>query len=474
MQQQRGGAEKKKLKNRKRKLQLKRCCFGFTLIDGVHGIVVWDCLYALFVITTSLSTVFYYADQNQASQAFTDICSAALLIVRAIYGMWTCCKHFEFAIIRKYFIIRAVWDVALLIVNCIMVGLRMMPVQTFFLNGLMLFIVDGYLNLAIWSYMQHLIQKAQLIIKKESNENLAQIDFLKQLNQVEVLELAADNERCSITSIQQLNQENISARNDDNQNQQIQMNEIDLDLRNQVGINKDIMFGQSSQRPANQDDKQILDSQNPLHNENGQIIEMDRREHPSTRKKSNNNLVDQEQQQYKNLQIRQQQSTQVNENTNCQQFNNTGNIFSHNYQQKCEDNDENNSSFVINYQQKKQQIQKPIRKGKKENKQLLQQQQQKSNSNYNEQQHRSKSQKQQFDQMQNQIPATTNNKALAAIQQIQEIVKPLYKGNSESELPNFQRGVIQTLTNLRTRISNHIKKNSHHSVPSNQSQKSGQ
>lgn len=65
---------------------------------------------------------------------------------------------------------RLVWDGVLLIVNSIMVALSKMPVQTFFLNGFILFIVDGYLNLAIYSYLLRL-----KILEREKGKNL-QID----------------------------------------------------------------------------------------------------------------------------------------------------------------------------------------------------------------------------------------------------------------------------------------------------------
>ena len=46
----------------KKRCMLDKCCFGFNLEDGIHGIVVWDNLYALFVITTSVNTLVFFAD----------------------------------------------------------------------------------------------------------------------------------------------------------------------------------------------------------------------------------------------------------------------------------------------------------------------------------------------------------------------------------------------------------------------------
>jgi hypothetical protein len=39
----------------KTKCRTRKCCVGISLDDGVHGIVVWDSLYALFIITTTMS-----------------------------------------------------------------------------------------------------------------------------------------------------------------------------------------------------------------------------------------------------------------------------------------------------------------------------------------------------------------------------------------------------------------------------------
>ena len=112
----------------KKKLPLlKKCCLGFSLDDGIHGIVAWDNLYALFVITTSVNTLVYFADKNKAYVAFTDMVTAAFLVVRAVIGMWTCCKNFAADRVRKYFIMRLIWDAVLLIGNSVMVALKKMP-----------------------------------------------------------------------------------------------------------------------------------------------------------------------------------------------------------------------------------------------------------------------------------------------------------------------------------------------------------
>lgn len=87
-------------------------------------------------------------------------------------GMWTCCKDFNIVRIWKYLIVRVVWDIILVIVNCVMVGLAMMPVQTFFLNAITLFLLDGYLNLVIYSYLKLVELKTLKLQRKRSRDQV--------------------------------------------------------------------------------------------------------------------------------------------------------------------------------------------------------------------------------------------------------------------------------------------------------------
>jgi hypothetical protein len=48
-----------------------------------------------------------------------------------------------------------------------MVGLHKMPVQTYFLNGFILFIVDGYLNMVIYFFRKKLIVIEERKIMKQ-------------------------------------------------------------------------------------------------------------------------------------------------------------------------------------------------------------------------------------------------------------------------------------------------------------------
>ena len=43
------------------KYRARRCCFSISLDDGLLGIVVWDLLYALFIVTTTLSILVNHA-----------------------------------------------------------------------------------------------------------------------------------------------------------------------------------------------------------------------------------------------------------------------------------------------------------------------------------------------------------------------------------------------------------------------------
>lgn len=103
------------------------CCFGFSLEDGVLGIVVWDSLYALFFITTSINTLIYLAENGRVSDSFTGLATALVLLIRAIIGIRTSRYNFKREILRNYLIVRLFWDGGLLLLNIVMAGLRKMP-----------------------------------------------------------------------------------------------------------------------------------------------------------------------------------------------------------------------------------------------------------------------------------------------------------------------------------------------------------
>jgi hypothetical protein len=111
----------------KNRCRARRCCLGIGLDDGVHGIVVWDSLYALFVLTTTLSVLVRQVEVGKISQSFTDLITALLLSIRAAVGMNTCCHNFQMIKVRNYFLVRLGWDFALIIFNIIMMALRKMP-----------------------------------------------------------------------------------------------------------------------------------------------------------------------------------------------------------------------------------------------------------------------------------------------------------------------------------------------------------
>jgi hypothetical protein len=115
---------------------------------------VWDSLYALFFITTSINTLIYYSQKGSISDSFTDLATAVALTVRAIIGIKTCKLGFLREKIKVYFITRLVWDAALLLLNIVMASLRKMSTQTFIFNIAVLLLIDGYLNLIIFSHLR--------------------------------------------------------------------------------------------------------------------------------------------------------------------------------------------------------------------------------------------------------------------------------------------------------------------------------
>jgi hypothetical protein len=66
---------------------------------------------------------------------------------------------------------RLVWDAVLIIVNAVMAGLKKMPLQTFFFNIFVLLLVDGYLNMVIYSYL-----KKKLIVSEDEENRLSTLE----------------------------------------------------------------------------------------------------------------------------------------------------------------------------------------------------------------------------------------------------------------------------------------------------------
>jgi hypothetical protein len=132
---------------------VRRCCFNIHLDDGVHGIVVWDSLYALFVITTTLSILVQQVEHGKMSKSLTDLITSVFLAIRAGVGISTCCHNFQASQVRTYLIVRLSWDIALVILNITMIALRNMQLQSFLTKLIVLILVDGYLNLIVISYL---------------------------------------------------------------------------------------------------------------------------------------------------------------------------------------------------------------------------------------------------------------------------------------------------------------------------------
>ena len=141
------------------------------LIDAVHGIVIWDSLYALFVLTTNLSILIQQLQQGNTSDSIASLVTGGVLVIRGAVGMNTCLKGFTIRQVRIYLIIRLVWDCVLVLFNLIMASLLKISMRSFFQYLFVLVILDGYLNLIIYSYLAHQTQpKEQPVISDESLE----------------------------------------------------------------------------------------------------------------------------------------------------------------------------------------------------------------------------------------------------------------------------------------------------------------
>ena len=117
------------------------------------GIVVWDLLYALFIVTTTLSILVSQAQKGKLNNSLTDLITSVFLAIRAIIGIRTCCTNFDANRVRIYLIVRLSWNLALIIFNVTMAGLKKMIVTSFLTKLFVMLVVDGYLNFIIFSYL---------------------------------------------------------------------------------------------------------------------------------------------------------------------------------------------------------------------------------------------------------------------------------------------------------------------------------
>jgi hypothetical protein len=128
-------------------------CFGISLSDGVHGIVVWDGLYALFMTTTTMSMLLKQVETGRTKQSITDIVTSGLLAVRAVVGISTCLRQFALKRVKFYLFMRLLWDFCLVLFKLIMAGLREIDTVSFFGNIFVLVVIEGYLNFVIYSHL---------------------------------------------------------------------------------------------------------------------------------------------------------------------------------------------------------------------------------------------------------------------------------------------------------------------------------
>ena len=129
-----------------------------SLIDALHGIIIWDSLYALFVLTTNLSILIQQLQLGRTSDSIASLITGGVLVIRGAIGMSTCLKGFQQRQVRIYLIVRLVWDCVLVLFNLVMASLLKITMRTFFLQLFVLVILDGYMNLVVYSYLSALNQ----------------------------------------------------------------------------------------------------------------------------------------------------------------------------------------------------------------------------------------------------------------------------------------------------------------------------
>ena len=114
---------------------------------------MWDGLYALFVITTTMSMLVKQVETGRTNQSITDIVTGSLLAVRAVVGISTCLHQFALKRVRTYLFVRLSWDLCLVLLKLIMAGLREIDMVSFFGNLFILVVIEGYLNFVIYSHL---------------------------------------------------------------------------------------------------------------------------------------------------------------------------------------------------------------------------------------------------------------------------------------------------------------------------------
>lgn len=143
----------------KRRRAFKTCCCGYSLQDGVHGIILWDVILVIFVGFNGAATFLYYATiSKNYIQAIADFATTAFLIIRAIFGLWVVRKRFGLRSLKWYLITRVFWDVCLLIGYLVVFILKKMPLTSFIFNIVIIISLDGYFNGVIFTFRKYQVE----------------------------------------------------------------------------------------------------------------------------------------------------------------------------------------------------------------------------------------------------------------------------------------------------------------------------
>jgi hypothetical protein len=150
---------------------------SISLDDGLLGIVVWDLLYALFIVTTTMSILVDQAQKGKLNNSLTDLITSVFLAIRAIVGIRTCCTDFDTNRVRIYLIVRLCWNLALIIFNVSMAGLKKMMVTSFLTKLFVMLVVDGYMNFIIFSYLS---PQSPFVNKENDDEVFSEDDAAEE------------------------------------------------------------------------------------------------------------------------------------------------------------------------------------------------------------------------------------------------------------------------------------------------------
>ena len=132
--------------------EVKTWCLCFSIEDGVHGIVIWDMILVVTIAFNGISTMIYYLGaEGNVINAIADFATTGFLFVRSIYACYTLGHHLKLKMLKRYLILRIVWDIILFIGYIVLIIFDSISIYSFFFNIILVVSIDGYFNFIIYA-----------------------------------------------------------------------------------------------------------------------------------------------------------------------------------------------------------------------------------------------------------------------------------------------------------------------------------